>query len=52
MTQFLKNPAYKSINTTRYEPNNNKHVHTATIRVKYSPDKPPKNITLMVGLYK
>jgi hypothetical protein len=51
MTEFLKNPAYKSINTTRYEPSN-KDVHTATIRVKYSPDKPQKNIRLMVGLYK
>jgi hypothetical protein len=57
---FKKNPNYKSLNASRYEPNDINKIHTATIKkttnirvleyIKcHSPNKHLKNIELMVG---
>ena len=48
---FKKNPKYKSVNTSRYEPNDINKIHTATIKKTtiHSPNKHQKNIELMVG---
>ena len=50
---FKKNPNYKNVNTSRYEPSDINKIHTATIKkntIKYhSPNKHLKNIKLMVG---